>query len=139
MRRPGPVSEERVASNPAGREHVYALFHGRTRHQLHHRQAKRYPAVRQVFLGDDGPRRLLAMQPVRGGVRFRGAHGGTDSADGFRGARSTTGVFAELNRRYSPYRPAETQAEGCRYFFPTTSHTSRSQPPLTLTIRGLPP
>ncbi len=50
----------------------------------------RYEAIRPVFLGHDRPRRLHAVQPVRGAVRFRGAQRCRHRGDCRRGPR---GVF----------------------------------------------
>src|SRR5262249_287362 len=55
-------------------------------HRLRGREAGRHEAVRPVLLGDDGPRFLPAVQPVRGGVQLGSAHRGAAERGDRRGA-----------------------------------------------------
>ena len=59
------------ARRPARGEHADALLPRRPRARLRRRPAQRHPPVRPLLLGDAGPRRLPAVQPVRGRLRLR--------------------------------------------------------------------
>ena len=72
--RPGRRRGRRAAPRAARRQHVHALLHRQAGDRLRHGEDERHGEVRAVLLGDDGPRRLPAVQPVRGGVRVGGAH-----------------------------------------------------------------
>ena len=56
---------------PARRQHADALLPRRPGSQLRRCSPQRHPALRPILLGDAGPRHLLAVQPVRGRLRFR--------------------------------------------------------------------
>ena len=69
------------ACGPARGQHVDPVLPRRPRPQLRRSQAERYQAFRPLLLGDARPRRVPAVQPVRGRLRLRRAHRGRHRPD----------------------------------------------------------
>ena len=87
----GRPRRRRAALPQPRRQHVDAVLHRRPGDRLRLGEEERHGPVRPLLLGDDGPRRLPAVQPVRGGVQFRDARREGDRADHRGGARGAGG------------------------------------------------
>ena len=70
------------ACRPARGQHADSVLPRRSRAQLRGSQAERHPAFRPLLLGNARPRRLPALQPVRGRLRLCRAHRGRHRPDG---------------------------------------------------------
>jgi glutamate-1-semialdehyde 2,1-aminomutase len=82
----------RAAHLPAPGEHDHAVLQSRPGDRLRHRHPQRHRPVREVFPRDAGPRGVPGVQPVRGALRLRSAHGGGFGSDVVCGAGGAGGA-----------------------------------------------